>query len=60
MPQKYESRQVVRENVENEGIGYFVNGYVSPGMMPDDELEEAFMNARNAVVAFEKLLGIIE
>lgn len=53
---KFENREQVRQQYEQEGTGYFLKSYCHSDAMPDQETEEAFAKALEAIEEFEFFL----
>jgi len=53
---KFQDRQEVANKVEMEGLGYFILDYARADNMPDEELKQAFADAKEALLKFENML----
>jgi len=56
----FNCREDVAEKVEAEGLDYFIQYYCSAVDMPDEEMEEAFSRAKEALDRFTSLLPQID
>lgn len=51
---KFQNYRSVQNKIENEGLGYFIEGYCSAESMPDKKGEELFSAAEIALRQFQE------